>query len=67
MKNNTLAANKAALGLKKRNTAQEPILVPHFRNTALLDEMELEDSASEGSPKGGEQLSSGSPSEEEKD
>lgn len=36
------------LGIKKRHSLQEPNLVPHFQNTALI-EMEIENSSSAGS------------------
>ena len=47
-----------ALGVKKRHSLQEPSLVPHFQNTALL-EMEIENSSSAGSEEEGKDANIG--------
>jgi hypothetical protein len=44
----TSSNSSKGLGVKKRHSLQEPSLVPHFQNTALI-EMELENSSSAGS------------------
>ena len=44
----TSSGSSKGLGVKKRHSLQEPKLVPHFQNTALL-EMEIENSSSAGS------------------
>jgi len=44
----TSSNGSKGLGIKKRHSLQEPSLVPHFQNTALI-EMEIENSSSAGS------------------